>query len=148
MYGGECIMMWEEGRFPFIPLHDLFILYLCELYRFVLGNSVKEFILKGFCAKGHFCVFMRKRTCIALFWPTVHTDPEKAAWKLYAHALSLLLHFLVNFMHHLGGWNVRFESFLVDPCGHKYSWNDAKEDGGKKDHFGMCGQGLNAHISI
>ena len=34
----------------------------------------------------------------------------------------------------------RFESFSVDPCGRKYSWNDAKE--GKKDHFGTCRQGL------
>ena len=26
----------------------------------------------------------------------------------------------------------RFESFSVDPCGRKYSWNNAEEDGGKK----------------
>ena len=36
----------------------------------------------------------------------------------------------------------RFESFLVDLCGHKYSWNDAEEDREKKDSFGTCGQGL------
>ena len=35
-----------------------------------------------------------------------------------------------------------FQSFSVDPYGHKYSWNDAEEDGGKKDCFGTCGQGL------
>ena len=36
----------------------------------------------------------------------------------------------------------RFESFSVDPFGRKYSRNDAEEDGGKKDCFGTCGQGL------
>ena len=36
----------------------------------------------------------------------------------------------------------RFESFSEDPSGCKYSWNDAVKDGGKKDCFGMCGQGL------
>ena len=36
----------------------------------------------------------------------------------------------------------RVESFSVDLCGCKYSWNDAEEDGGKTDRFGTCGQGL------
>ena len=32
-----------------------------------------------------------------------------------------------------------FQFFLlVDPFGRKYSWNDAEEDGGKKDRFGTC----------
>ena len=35
-----------------------------------------------------------------------------------------------------------FESFSVDPCGCKYSWNNTEEDREKKDHFGRCGQGL------
>ena len=30
----------------------------------------------------------------------------------------------------------------MDPFGHRYSWNDAKEDGGKKDCSGMRGHGL------
>ena len=33
------------------------------------------------------------------------------------------------------------ESFTMDLFGRKYSWNDAKEDGGK-NHFGTCGHGL------
>ena len=36
----------------------------------------------------------------------------------------------------------RFQSFSVDPSGRKYSWNDAEEDGGKKDHFRLCGRPL------
>ena len=34
------------------------------------------------------------------------------------------------------------ELFTMDPC--KYSWNDAKEDGGEKDRFGTCGHVLSA----
>ena len=29
------------------------------------------------------------------------------------------------------------ESFTLDPFGCKYSWNDAEEDGGKKDCYGI-----------
>ena len=34
------------------------------------------------------------------------------------------------------------ESFTIDPFGRKYSWNNATEDRGKKDHFSKCGHGL------
>ena len=37
----------------------------------------------------------------------------------------------------------RVESFTMDPFGHKYSWNDAKEDEGKKGCFAMHGHSLN-----
>ena len=41
-----------------------------------------------------------------------------------------------------------FRLFSVDPYGRKYSWNDAEEDGGKKDSFGTCGHGLRNTVSL
>ena len=38
------------------------------------------------------------------------------------------------------------ESFTRDLFGHKYSWNDAVEDGGEKDNFGACGHGSSQHV--
>ena len=43
------------------------------------------------------------------------------------------------------GWNMNYSMFsrLEWICfGRKYSWNDAKEDRGKKDYFGRRGRGL------
>ena len=60
------------------------------------------------------------------------------AHKLYVHAPSRLLHFLVNFLEYE---RQRVESFSVDLFGRKYSWNNAKEGGGKYC-FGKCGHGL------
>ena len=53
------------------------------------------------------------------------------------HSLSLLPRF----------WRIEYElqrflMFSVYPYGRKYSWNDAEEDGGKKDHFHTCGRAL------
>ena len=42
----------------------------------------------------------------------------------------------------------RFQSFSVDQYGCNYSWNDVKKDGGKKDHIGTCGQGLNLSLVV
>ena len=38
----------------------------------------------------------------------------------------------------------RVESFTVDPFGRKYSWNNAKEDRGKKIVLVRVGMALNA----
>ena len=52
------------------------------------------------------------------------------ARKLNAHAPSLLLHlwWISSATYRLEDELQRFESFSVDPCGRKYSWNDAEEE--------------------
>ena len=58
-----------------------------------------------------------------------------------AHTPSLLLHFwLISSATYRLEYELQcVESFSMDPFGCKYSWNDAKEDGGKKECFGACG---------
>ena len=66
------------------------------------------------------------------------------ARKLYAQAPSLLLCFgwISSATYRIEYELQRVESFTMNPFGHKYSWNDAKEAGGKKDCFSTCGHGL------
>ena len=86
---------------------------------------------------------------LALFFLLCLVSPSTVylftARKLNAHAPCLLRFWLMSSVTFRLEYELqRFRSFSVDPYGRKYSWNNAKEDGEKKDCFRPSGRPLRA----